>query len=90
MKNRNYLLAVTALSLTVFLTGCGGEKKDISQNAGQTQDAVQESEEENSEEDSSTADEQEEESSPADQTEANSHEMALEFEVGDYVKLGEY
>ena len=90
MKNRNYLLAVTALSLTVFLTGCGGEKKDNSQNAGQTQDAVQESEEENSEEDSSTADEQDEESSPADQTEANSHEKALEFEVGDYVKLGEY
>ena len=89
MKKRNYILAALVLSLIIGLAGCGEEKKDNSQNADQTQDAVQDREEDNSEEESSTEDDQDE-ASQEDQTEAKSQEKALDFKVGDYVKLGEY
>ena len=89
MKKRNYILAALVLSLTIGLAGCGEEKRDNSQNADQTQDAVQDREEDNSEEESSTEDDQDE-ASQEDQTEAKSQEKALDFKVGDYVKLGEY
>lgn len=90
MKKRNYILAALVLSLTIGLVGCGEEKQENSQNADQTQESVQDTDEASSENENSTEDAQDEESSQGDQTEAKSHEKALDFKVGDYVKLGEY